>query len=71
MEIRRGENNIVGGVSDESNYYSRLTTEKITKEILDKCKGGSPTECQTEIASNGEIPMQGNKSKILKGGLRN
>ena len=24
---------IVGGVSDESNYYSRLTTEKITKEI--------------------------------------
>ena len=55
---------IVGGVSDESNYYSRLTTEKITKEILGKCKGGSPTECQTEIASNGEIPMQGNESKM-------
>ena len=50
---------IVGGVSDESNYYSRLTTEKITKDVIKACGNGDPTGCQTEIASNG-IPMQGN-----------
>ena len=53
---------IVGGVSDESNYYSRLTTEIITKDVIQKCNSGDPTGCQTAIASNG-IPMQGNVSK--------